>query len=207
MGNAVAIAVEAQYRSFDIAEWTRHRSASGMSHEVWPSVPGALDVIQLVFGVLFCVEIAMKIIGLRLEFVNDPWNWLDLFIVIVWLVSMISFSDIISDAPMIRVARLVRLLRFVKIVKIMKAHHGHSLYLMTIAVKQSVSVLMWTCILLGTVHMLFALVLNQCLYSFYFVKDFVSDTSVFRGQAEVYEYFGSFTRSLLTMFEITLANW
>jgi len=49
--------------------------------------------------------------------------------------------------------------------------------------------------------MLLALLLNQVLRETYFVE------AAAPNQSRVYEYFGSFTRSLLTMFELTLANW
>merc|ERR1740121_2501756 len=47
-----------------------------------------------------------------------------------------------------------------------------------------------------------ALLINQVLREWYFSSD--GDQTE---QAEVYYYFGSFSRSLLSMFEITLANW
>jgi len=50
-------------------------------------------------------------------------------------------------------------------------------------------------------HMLLALLINQILRETFFVEASAPN------QARVYEYFGSFSRSLLTMFELTLANW
>merc|ERR1719223_1108717 len=41
------------------------------------------------------------------------------------------------------------------------------------------------------------------------IRDFVEDDSRdnLEGRKEVFRFFGSFTRSMLTMFEITLGNW
>ncbi|CAK0807598.1 unnamed protein product [Prorocentrum cordatum] len=50
-------------------------------------------------------------------------------------------------------------------------------------------------------HMLLALAVNQALQEYYFQKSQAEE------QVVVFEYFGSFSRSLLTMFEFTLANW
>jgi hypothetical protein len=50
-------------------------------------------------------------------------------------------------------------------------------------------------------HMMLALIVNQALVEWYF------EESQSEEQVLVFEYFGSFSRSLFTMFEFTLANW
>merc|ERR1719382_1099043 len=74
---------------------------------------------------------------------------------------------------------------------------------MSTALKNSISILTWSCILLVVVHLMMALLMNQVLREWYFDAQRADQTE----QAEVYYYFGSFSRSLLSMFEITLANW
>merc|ERR1719324_2159345 len=76
------------------------------------------------------------------------------------------------------------------------------LYLMTTAISGSLRSLGWACCLLFVIQMLIALLLTQVLQDSYLKSD--------RSEAErqkIYEYFGTFTRSMLSMFEITLANW
>merc|ERR1712232_1055758 len=75
--------------------------------------------------------------------------------------------------------------------------------LMTTAILGSVTVLTWSMMLLFLVQMLFALVLNAILFESYFTDESQPEEE----RRFVYQYFGSFTRALLSMFELTLANW
>jgi len=74
---------------------------------------------------------------------------------------------------------------------------------MTTALKGSALILTWACVLLLVLQVLIALLLNQVLYDAY-----LDETSFsIEERLEVFEYFGTFTRSMLSMFEITLGNW
>jgi len=78
-----------------------------------------------------------------------------------------------------------------------------ALYLMTTAIKGSVNTLMWAMAVLLLVQVMIALFLNQVLFDTYFEDSSRPDHE----KQEVYEYFGTFTRALLSMFEMTMANW
>ncbi|CAE7188042.1 Scn11a, partial [Symbiodinium pilosum] len=67
-----------------------------------------------------------------------------------------------------------------------------ALFLMTTAIRSSVTVLGWTMALLFICQLLFALVVQQILFGFYFDPSAANQ----EGQHRVYEYFGTFTRSL-----------
>jgi uncharacterized membrane protein YjdF len=41
-------------------------------------------LFQFVSGILFCLEVVLKLIGLRKTYFNDPWNWFDFFLVEPW---------------------------------------------------------------------------------------------------------------------------
>ena len=97
-----------------------------------------------------------------------------------------------------RVFRLLRLLRLVR-----KIQQFDALFLMTTAIRSSISVLGWTVALLFICQLLFALVVQQLLFGYFFDPD----TADLDAQLRIYEYFGSFSRSLLSLFELTLANW
>jgi len=73
---------------------------------------------------------------------------------------------------------------------------------MTTALRGSVSILMWSTFLLFFLHLVLAILINQILRELYFEQ-----ATSLEGKALVYEYFGSFSRAVLTMFELTLANW
>jgi hypothetical protein len=77
------------------------------------------------------------------------------------------------------------------------------LFLMTTAVEGSLAALGWSCALLFLIQMMLALVLNQILFDEYLKDDTTSEAE----RRLVYEYFGTFTRAMLSMFELTLANF
>lgn len=74
---------------------------------------------------------------------------------------------------------------------------------MTTALKGSLNVLAWAAVLLSTVQMMFALFINQLLVVAYFGENEIPVDE----RRKVFEYFGTFSRSMLSMFELTLANW
>lgn len=135
------------------------------------------------------------------------WNWLDFIIVLVWIISKLAQDAMPVNSQVLRLARLIRLFRLLRLVR--RIQQFDSLYLMSTAIRSSFGILGWTAALLFLIQMLFALVLNQLLYGFYFSEELLKrDNEELRDRFElVYTYFGTFSRSLLTMFEITLANW
>merc|ERR1711953_434846 len=80
---------------------------------------------------------------------------------------------------------------------------------MTTAMKGMTWVLAWAVLLLSVILMAEALFLLQTLQALYFID--VTFESLSPEEAAIYrrmyEYFGSFTRCFLSMFELTLANW
>jgi Ca2+-binding EF-hand superfamily protein len=107
----------------------------------------------------------------------------------------------LAQAQLLRVARLSRLYRLMRLVK--KINGFNELFLMTTAVQGSIMVLGWSLLLLFLVQMLLALLVFFLLqHSFFNVPEYSLSA-----KQEVYAYFGSFTRAMLTMFELTLADW
>lgn len=198
--NGILMAVEAQYKGFELGVATGFLS-DGDAEGIWPHAETAFEVCGWIFGVLFCLEITAKLIALRRKFFVDFWNIIDLGVVLTWLTGRILGGQTIN-AQILRLARLARLLRLTRLIRSMRQQSFDALYLMTTALKGSISILTWALILMIVIHVLLALLLNQFLTEVFF-----NGVEASPGAAEVYKYFGNFSRSLLTMFEITLANW
>merc|ERR1711920_581677 len=105
-----------------------------------------------------------------------------------------------KNPQVLRLARLARLLRLLRLVKTIQSFD--SLYLMTTALAGSLQVLTWACVLLILVQAGISLFLNQMLENY-----FNNDSKPESERREVYEYCGTFSRTMLSMFELTLANW
>jgi len=197
--NTLLFAFEAQYKGFNLAQ------ALGLSEEhaeeVWPGARDFFENSEMIFGIIFTVEVAARLLLERLGFASDCWNWLDLSIVLFWLFSKTG-SVLPVNSQVLRLLRLFRLLRMLSLVR--KIKEFDALFLMTTAVRSSFGVLGWTAALLFVCQMMCALVIQQALSSFYFDGQ---NLATLNEQKEVYEYFGTFSRSLLSLFEMTLANW
>merc|ERR1712032_1109074 len=94
---------------------------------------------------------------------------------------------------------MARLLRFFKLVKTMKGFD--SLVLMVTSIVGSMSILLWTVVVLVLVLMVIALFIQTACEEY-----IAGDAEILRRQ-DVFMYYGTFWRSLLTMFELTVWNW
>ena len=169
--------------------------------EAWPNVPMFLQIIELFFGCLFLVEVLLKICGFGKQFFYDPWNWFDSSLVLLWLTDTL-LANLPIETPFLRLIRLMRLIRLVKLVRAVQGFD--SLIVMTTALLHSVNALLWVAVIMIVVQLLFALLLNQILMTLVAGNLFeLSDTE----KTQLFEYFGTFPRAMLTMFQMTLGTW
>jgi Ca2+-binding EF-hand superfamily protein len=73
---------------------------------------------------------------------------------------------------------------------------------MTTAIRGSVSMLFWSVVVLALVQMMIAFTLQQLVEGY-----ILDEQNPTERRMEVFMYYGTFARSLLSMFEITLGNW
>ena len=97
----------------------------------------------------------------------------------------------------VRLLRLLRLLRLVKTIRIFDALH-----LLMGALKSSWSILMWSFVILFVFITIIGLALMSLL------RDFMGDkTQEPLARERVYKYFGTSSKCMLTLLEMTLGNW
>jgi Ca2+-binding EF-hand superfamily protein len=152
------------------------------------------------FGALFTFELLWRLAVFRKALFMDTWSWIDIAAVSFWYIEKLSESVVPIDPKFIRVARLVKLLRFMRIIRFINAFE--KLYLMVASIKSSFSALAWSSAVLLLVEMVFALLLNILMESFW------DDTNnPMDDRQAIYQHFGTFSKSLLSMFEMLLGNW
>jgi len=202
--NAVVFALESQNTGMEFGYNSFGGDYPGL---FWAEGDLFFEVLEIGFGIVFTVEVFLRLVVRKFLFFCGMWNWLDFIIVLVWIISKLAQDAMPVNSQVLRLARLIRLFRLLRLVR--RIQQFDSLYLMSTAIRSSFGILGWTAALLFLIQMLFALVLNQLLYGFYFSEELLKrDNEELRDRFElVYTYFGTFSRSLLTMFEITLANW
>lgn len=122
-----------------------------------------------------------------------------MLIVGFWYVEVMSVASLPLSPMILRLFRLVRLLRMARLVKFFEKFDA--LYLLMTSIKGSISALLWSSLLLIIVLMMLALFVGTLLESY------LRDDASTGDKHKVYEYYGTFSRAMLTMFEITLGNW
>jgi len=200
--SAILMAMEMQYRGIQNGMLVEYRNYDTDASALWPWADDLFAVSEWILGSMFTVELLLKLLAQgRFFFIEDIWNWIDMLIVGSWLVTAIGSADVGFNPALLRTFRLMRLLRLLKLLGMISIFD--SLYLMTTAIKGSLSVLLWAVLVLTVVEMLLACLLQAM------VEDYIrapENRGTVAGM-EVYRHFGSFARSMLTMFEMTLGNW
>jgi len=200
LGNTLMMAFESQYNGIDTGWKIGYPGSSSSASESWPGAQSFFEVAEWIFGVLFTIELLLKIACYGKQFCCDMWNFIDTIIVISWFLTVAALFPMPIDPMLLRLARLARLLRLLRLIK--KIRLFDSLYLMTTAMKGSFSVLFWSVVLLVLVQALLALFLQSLLEEY-----ILDEQNPEVARIQVFKFYGSFARTMLTMFEITLGNW
>lgn len=200
--NTFIMALESQYNGLGLGHDLKVPTFGETKQDLWPGAKEVFLVLEWIFGICFTFEVIIKIVGLRGQFFCDLWNLFDGVIVGSWLLDVLPVAfDLPIDPMVLRLVRLARLLRLVRLIK--KLQGVDQLFLMMTTLKGSLSVLVWTVLFLLICQTMFALFCNQIIVSYYLEN---TSEDIVR-QRETFKYFGTFTRSMLSMFEITLGNW
>jgi Ca2+-binding EF-hand superfamily protein len=199
--NALCICAEAQYTGMQSGYKYGVARSTKPADQVWPRADTVFFVIEWFYGILFTAELLLKILAVPRKTLRDSWTLIDGLVVTFFWIEALS-SDLPFPPTLIRLARMARLLRFLRVVKTIRGFA--SLYLMLQSIKGSVSALGWSSVVLLLGEMTIALALNL------FLSDYWESDSEEWTQAEkiqLYEYFGTFSKALLTMIEMLLGNW
>lgn len=201
VANTTVMSLEAQYDGLDTGYHLGVKGYCETAERAWPGGQHIFLVFDWIFGIVFTIELVLKKLALGINFVKDPWNWLDFVIVLAWLVTAASNADLFLKPSQLRLIRLVRLLRMLRILRTLQGFD--SLFLMTTAIKASVQALGWSMVLLFLFMVMTSMFMTQMLAEMFFLNDDVG----LEERLSVYRYFGTFTMSFLTMFELSVANW
>lgn len=197
--SAAALSLEIQYESYDVATIIGYPGYGRWKEDVWPWADETFKWLERCFTVLFTMELVIRMIAMRHHLLFDKWFFLDLFVVIFSIAAVFGESPIgvnVMILRMLRVGRMIRILRIVRYIRFFD-----SLYLMMRSLQASFSALLWSFVLLLVIQTVTAMVLTQ------FIDEWLRESKDDIVNPRVFEYYGTFTRTMLTMFEIMMANW
>ncbi|CAJ1390601.1 unnamed protein product [Effrenium voratum] len=200
--NTIIMSFEAQYAGLQLGYALGMRTYTMPADDVWPGASTMLEGSEWVFGSIFLIELILRVAGMGYIFFCDLWNWFDSITVLGWLVDTVIRGILPIDPMLLRLARLARLLRLMRLVRKLKGFDA--LYILTTALRGSVTVLLWSFLMLFLLQLIFALFLQKVAQD---TIVFQTDVSFKDANEELFLYFGTCSRAVLTMFEITLGNW
>jgi hypothetical protein len=198
--NTCVIALEVQYQGMDHAYRLQIPGSELHAAQAWPWAEGMFKVMEALFGTLFTLELLAKILVLRSSFIHSAWNWFDSFVILCWLIEFLLGLSVGVNPMMLRLARLTRLLRVARNFKTIQAFD--SLNLLIGSIGACGMILFWSTVLLTAVHTMVALFINYALESYMLHADMPVEA-----RTKAYAYFGTFTRSFVTMWELTMGNY
>ncbi|CAE7233665.1 NaCP60E [Symbiodinium natans] len=170
--------------------------------EAMPMWDEVFFVGDMTFAGMFALDVSVRIVVLRLQFWTVWMNYIDVAVSATSLIE-ISLSHMLRlpVSPvlfrLLRIGKLARAIRMVTMSNVLA-----SLQLLIKCLAASMNMLFWSFCLLTFVQCVFGMIVSTL------CRDFVTDESYDHAWREgVFRYYGTFTRTFLTMFEILFANW
>jgi hypothetical protein len=194
--NTLSMCVEAEYRGWGTGNALGLPEFSATN----ASTDKVMEVIELFFGIVFTVELVAKIIALKGKFRHSRWNVFDFTIISIAWIDFFLEVDFFLNPMLLRLVRLVRLLRLLRGLSAFEIFDN--LHLMVRGIKAATPVLIWVVVLVFPALACCALGMN------YLLVEFMQDTGNELSEREqCFKYFGTFTKAMLSMFEVTFGNW
>jgi len=196
------MAVESQYLGYKAGIIVNYPGMISPTDEVWGSnAESVFNALQRFFTVIFTAELLIRIGFHQYRWAINPINWIDALLVGAALVDWAADSG--SNLALARVLRLLKLSRGLRVVRMLKiAKVLESLHLLLKCLSSSIGTLFWAFSILTLIQTIAAMLFSQS------VRNYLEDTTIdLQKRQQVFSYYGTFSRSMLTMFEIMLANW
>eukprot|EP00929_Paragymnodinium_shiwhaense_P110639 TRINITY_DN7781_c0_g3_i1.p1 TRINITY_DN7781_c0_g3~~TRINITY_DN7781_c0_g3_i1.p1 ORF type:complete len:579 (-),score=100.80 TRINITY_DN7781_c0_g3_i1:93-1829(-) len=198
--NAICMAMEQQYHGIGLGYKLDRTASPRPAEEAWPHAEATFVVLETFFGVVFTVEVFLKLAVFRLEFVSSWWNIYDAVIVFCWAVQGLSLLNVLINPTVLRLARIGRLLRLLRFAKTFQVFDV--LHLLVRSMQACMSALMWSALFLVLVMLATAILLV-----FLIQPEIENEAIPLEERLKLYRYFGTSTKALFSMYELTMANW
>lgn len=197
----ITMTIEIQYAGLQSGWQLGVNNYPNQASVTWPGAAVTFKVLEPAYNTIFLTELVLRLVVDKRNALRSAWIWFDIVLVSMGWLDWLGLLKALPLNPMIlRVARLARMIRILKVLKQVRAFE--TLFLLIRSIQASVGALVWSFLLLWTVQIAMAILFCQLL------REFIDDeTEDEKSRILVFNYFGTFSNAVLTMFEITLANW
>jgi len=197
--NVMMLAVEMQYVGFQVGYELGVPLYDKHAKDIWSHAYSIFEVCDAVFNVGFVIELVLRISARCPSALACRWIQLDFVLVGASLLEVIGVISHINPS-MLRMVRFLRILRMFRLIRDMGV--AEALFSFLKAIEECIGALFWAFIVLAFIEVAVGMVIHQILT--FFITDTSNDMLA---RQRVFAYFGSFTKTMITMFEITLGNW
>ncbi|CAE7031975.1 Scn8a [Symbiodinium natans] len=197
--NTMVIGLQFQYEGFQIAHALGFPGYGTSADELWPGIPTAFDVLNLVFTLLFFADVLLRGSLFWKTFFCDWFNWLDMTVVLTSIVDLITAE--MFNTSVLRLLRLTKLSRSIRVLKF--SNVLDSLTMIMKCLRASVGTLFWSLCVLLVIQCIGAILIMFMVQTYLRNPNELSEDN----RLAVFAYYGTFSRAMLTMFEVLLANW
>lgn len=197
IANAFVMSTQLEYEGVDTAQ------KLGMSTDTndWPGAKMAFLVLQHLFTIIFVLEVIARVLRWGLQYYKSLTNFMDLCIVVISVLDLYVLPWMGASLPNISFLRLLRVMKLFKVLRIIRVfrifRHLRVLIHSTIS---SIGALVWSMVFLALIQLITSILITQSLQSW--LRDSANDLET---RKYVYDRFGTFFRSCITLFEMTLA--
>lgn len=204
--NMAVICLEVQYTGCRLGATMDHPDVTDSCGWVLlsPKTEPCFTFTAVFFSGFFAMEFLLRSMTFGKGTFRSMWMWLDAIVLAFGFADTITrlgaAVDLGVNPTAMRTARIVRMLRMAKVFR--GRDTFHTLFLLIKSIVSSQHALGWSLSILYTTMTCMGLLLNQLLYGY------LSDPSLDEGDRRaIFDYFGTYTRMIITMFELTLGNW
>ena len=167
-------------------------------------VPSAMFFVQLVYTMIFLLEVLLKVLALGLRdffcSANWGWHWFDVFVVASAVFECIveavtqdpQLSGSSSNLRILRVLRMTRLTRIFRVIRVVRFFR--SLRTLVFSIANTLKSLFWAMLLLALIMYVFAILFTDIVNSYMLENEGVESAG------ELEKYFGTLHISVHTLF-------
>lgn len=199
--NCLSMAAEAQFVGYNVGYDLGYPKYSTSPDDQYPWIQATFNTMPIIFTCMFLAEWLLRIAAYKNNCFRHPMLAFDIIVIVVSGADVVAHGMFSGVNP--TVIRLIRVVKLIRIIKLLRhISWMSSLYLLVRSIIASFNALLWALTILILLQTSVCLGLLQILYIF--VQDNSQDLDKRRS---VFEYFGTFTRGMVTMFEISVGNW
>eukprot|EP00434_Breviolum_minutum_P002889 symbB.v1.2.002541.t4/scaffold103.1/size331058/6 len=176
-------------------------SINGEPGAIWNT---AFLIGDLFFDIVFVAEVTFRVCVFGRSFFRAWINLIDLLVGIACVAEILLLTTDVGDFGFdISVLRLLRVIKVLKSLRMLNVSNTLApLHLLIKCLEACVGMLFWSFFLMSFVQCMAGIIVSELCSGF--ILDPANDPAA---RAEVYEYYGTFTRTILSMFEVMFANW